>query len=154
MSSMHRLINVPCIKQVDRSFTNCMKDSDVVCSYIFPSPEFPIVKKVNRHEVRWVCAKLSIICVLRNVSGGAEMVGEDALPLSAPKTHPSGFLALHRRSYPGQRWSFVNSPHGLLRSLRNPGPETFASGGQNPCRCQVLGSLLSGNVDRGAVPCF
>ena len=60
-------MDIPCIKQIDRTLADSMKDPDGMCTHIFPDPDFPVVKGVNRHEAGWVSTEFCIICVLGDV---------------------------------------------------------------------------------------
>ena len=57
-----------------------MKYPDVVCKHIFPNPKLPIVKKVDRHEICWVCTEFCVVCVLVRVSESMATAGRMGYP--------------------------------------------------------------------------
>ena len=56
--------NKPCVKLIDRTSTNRMKDPYIVRAYILSNAELPIVEGIDRHELGWVGTKFRIVCIL------------------------------------------------------------------------------------------
>lgn len=52
-----------------------MKDPDVVCSCTLPNSDFPVVKKVDWHELGRVGTEFSVVCVLEHMSWNVKMTG-------------------------------------------------------------------------------
>ena len=55
---------LPCIKNVDRPVTKCVKNPNVVCDHVLADTELNIMEDVDWHDRSWVDTEFSVVGVL------------------------------------------------------------------------------------------